>query len=204
MRCHPRCLRFGRSQAPDPTLVEHVELPSMGGASGSIHAVQQGLVSSAMRMSGRRISLQTHPLSSPTSSPICVGSSIAVVGHRPSTRLPWTSHSVAVGAHCQEGRLAALRAGPGKKPGARAGEPGPNQVRLAFRWRQVEQDVEVTPRRASPTRPRRVRRIRSVATHTGDEWTEQVALEAPGRPVRCSRWADEAEVTHRQRSARQP
>jgi len=27
----------------DPALVEHVELPSMGGASGSLHAVQQGL-----------------------------------------------------------------------------------------------------------------------------------------------------------------
>lgn len=86
----------------DPALVEHVELPThMGGASGSLRAVQQGLgilrdrdewAANLAPDAPSLIADQFHPYVWAAASPLW--------GHRPVPGGRRTGVSVAVGAHC--------------------------------------------------------------------------------------------------------
>jgi len=84
------------------------------------------------------------------------------------------------------------------------GEPGPNQVRLHFAgdkssrtWKSRQEGLHLLAQGAFAG-------IRNVATHTGDEWTEQMALEHLAVLSVVARWADETEVITGSEAPRQP
>jgi len=72
--------------------------------------------------------------------------------------------------------------------------PGPGQIRLHFPgdksskiWKSRQEGLHLLAQGAFAG-------IRNVATHTGDEWTEQVALEHLAVLSVVARWADETEL----------
>ena len=103
----------------------------------------------------------------------------------------------------QEGRLAALRAGTGI-PAIFARRAWPGQVRLHLAgdkssktWKSRQDGLHLIAQGAFAG-------IRNVAMHTGDEWSEQVALEHLAILSVATRWADEIEVIPGSEAPRQP
>jgi hypothetical protein len=83
-------------------------------------------------------------------------------------------------------------------------EPGPAQVRLHLpgdkasrTWRSRQEGLHLLAQGAFAG-------IRNVATHTDDEWPEQVALEHLAILSAVARWADETKVTNGSGAPRQP
>ncbi len=83
-------------------------------------------------------------------------------------------------------------------------EPGPGQVGLHLSgdkasrtWKSRQEGLHLLAQGAFAG-------IRNVATHTGDEWPEQMALEHLAILSVVGRWADETEVTTCRQAPRQP
>lgn len=194
-RWRPRCHGPGGPQAPRPgtrpagdgaRLHQRYLRLAAGRSAWTRYPPRPGRVDGESR-SGRTL---PHRRSVPSQR---LGGGCNVVGYGQVQGGSRTGGGLPVGAHCQEGRLAPLRAGTGS-PGVLAWRAWPQPAPTALRGRQVEQDVEVVPRRASPTRARRVRWDQERGTHTDDEWPEQVALEHLAVLSVVARWADETKV----------
>lgn len=101
----------------DPALAKDVDLPGLYGASSSAHATQQGLgilrdqddwTANLAPDAPSLLADQFHPH---------VWAAASVVGHRAVQGSRGTGGSVAISAYCQEGHLAAVRAGTGSPGG---------------------------------------------------------------------------------------
>jgi hypothetical protein len=189
----------------DPALAEQVELPSMsGGTSSSRGAVQQGLgilrdrdewAANLAPDAPTLIADQFHPYVWTAASPLWdTGQYRVAVGQA----------SVSLSAHIAKKAASPLSERDLVNQVLAPGEPGPNQVRLHFAgdkssktWKSRQEGLHLLAQGAFAG-------IRNVATHTGDEWTEQVALEHLAILSVVARWADETEVITGSETPRQP
>ena len=188
-----------------PALVEHVGLPTdTEGASGSLRAVQQGLgilrdrdewAANLAPDAPSLIADQFDPYVGAAASPLWdTGQYRVVVGQ---ATVSLSLHIAKKAASpLSERRLVAQVFSPGK--------PDPGQVRLHLAgdkssntWKSRQDGLHLLAQGAFAG-------IRNVATHTGDDWPEQVPLEHSAVLSVVARWADETEVITGSEAPRQP
>ena len=187
----------------DPALVQRVEMPMhMGGAFGSLRAVQEGLgilrdqdewAANLAPDAPSLIADQFHPH---------IWSAAAALWDTGQYRVAVGQAAVSLSVHIarkagsllSERELVAQVFSPG--------DPGPNQVRLHLAggkssktWRSRQEGLHLLAQGAFAG-------IRNVATHTDDEWPEQVALEHLAVLSVIARWADETKAVASSKSAR--
>jgi len=179
----------------DPALVEEIAEPShLGGAQDSLRAVQQGLgilrdqdewKANLAPDAPSLIADQFHPHVWAAAAALWDTSQYRVAAGQATVSLSAHIASKA-GSPLTERELVAQVFSPN--------EPGSGQVRLHLpgdkagrTWKSRQEGLHLLAQGAFAG-------IRNVATHTGDEWTEQVALEHLAILSVVARWADETEV----------
>jgi Protein of unknown function (Hypoth_ymh) len=179
----------------DPALSERVGLPTdTAGASGSLRAVQQGLgilrdqdewAANLAPDAPSLIADQFHPHVWAAASPLWDTGQYRVAVGQAATSL--SAHIAKKAASPLTERKLANEVFSPK-------EPGPNQVRLHLAgdkssetWKSRQDGLHLLAQGVFAG-------IRNVATHTDDEWPEQMALEHLAVLSVVARWADETEV----------
>ncbi|MGH3418905.1 MAG: TIGR02391 family protein [Streptosporangiaceae bacterium] len=189
----------------DPALAKNVELPTyMGGASSSLRAVQQGLgilrdqdewAANLAPDAPSLIADQFHPH---------VWAAASALWDTGQYRVAVGQAAVSLSAHIAKKAASLLSDRDLVNRVLAPGEPGPGQVRLHFAgdklsrtWRSRQEGLHLLAQGAFAG-------IRNVATHTGDEWPEHVALQHLAVLSVVARWADETEVITGSEAPRQP
>ena len=202
MRCHPRCLRFERSSNASTRPLPR--LPSIAGASGSQHAVQEGLgilrdqdewAANLAPDAPSLIADQFHPY---------VWAAASALWDTGQYRVAVGQEAVSLSAHIAKKAASPLSERELVSQVFSPGGPGPGQVRLHLAgdkssktWKSRQDGLHLLAQGAFAG-------IRNVATHTNDEWPEQVALEHLAVLSVVARWADETEVIPGSEAPRQP
>lgn len=189
----------------DPALAGQVELPTdTEGASGSLRAVQQGLgilrdrdewAANLAPDAPSVIADQFHPR---------VWSAASALWDTGQYRVAVGRAAVSLSEHIARKAASPLSERALVAQVFSPGEPGPGQVRLHFAgdksnktWKSRQEGLHLIAQGAFAG-------IRNVATHTGDEWPEKVALEHLAVLSVVARWVDETEVIPGSEAPRQP
>jgi hypothetical protein len=132
-----------------------------------------------------------------------MGSSFGVVGHR-QVPVAVGQAAVSLSAHIAKKAASPLSDRELVAQVFSSSEPGPGQTRLHFAgdkssrtWKSRQDGLHLIAQGTFAG-------IRNVATHTDDEWPEQVALEHLAVLSVVARWADETEVIPGSEAPRQP